>query len=56
MAAGSPVDGEIKRGDMILEIQNQDATNMTHRQAQDAIRNAGGSLVLRVRRFVANSN
>jgi C-terminal processing protease CtpA/Prc len=50
VAVGSPVDGELHRGDIILEIQNQNAAQMTHKQAQEAIRNAGGSLVLRVKR------
>jgi hypothetical protein len=50
VAAGSPVFGELQRDDVILEIQNCDATQMTHKQAQDMIRNAGGSLLVRIRR------
>jgi len=51
VAIGSPVEGELQRGDVILEIQSQNATNMTHGQAQDAIRNSGGSLSLRIKRL-----
>jgi hypothetical protein len=50
VAVGSPVFGDLQRDDVILEIQNCDATQMTHKQAQDMIRNAGGSLLLRIRR------
>lgn len=47
---GSPADGELHRGDVIESVQNYDATNMMHKQAQDLIKQAGGSLALRVRR------
>lgn len=50
VAVGSPVYGELQRDDVILEIQNCNATQMTHKQAQDLIRNAGGSLLVRVQR------
>lgn len=49
---GSPADGELCTGDVILEIQDCDATTMTHQKVQELIKNSGGSLLLRVRRFV----
>lgn len=48
--AGSPADGELHRGDVIESVQNYDACNMMHKQAQDLIKQAGGSLSLLVRR------
>ena len=45
---GSPADGELHRGDVIVAIENYDATNMVHRQAMDLIKRAGGSLSLRI--------
>lgn len=47
---GTPVFGELHKDDVILEIQSCDASRLTHKQAQDMIRNSGGSMVLRVRR------
>ncbi|KAI0227430.1 hypothetical protein LSAT2_022110 [Lamellibrachia satsuma] len=46
---GSPADGELHRGDVIVAIDNYDATNMVHSQGMDLIKNAGGSLSLRIR-------
>jgi hypothetical protein len=48
---GTPSDGELYKGDAVLEIQGCDTSRMTHLDAQDKIRNAGGSLLLRVLRF-----
>ena len=45
---GSPADGELHRGDVIVAIDNYDATSMVHRQAMDLIKRAGGSLSLRI--------
>lgn len=47
---GSPADGELHRGDVIESVQNYDTSNMMHKQAQDLIKQAGGSLSLMVRR------
>lgn len=51
MTVGTPVFGELQKDDIILEIQSCDASRLTHKQAQDMIRNAGGSMLLRVRRY-----
>lgn len=51
VAVGSPVFGELQRDDVIMEIQSCDASQMTHKQAQDLIRNAGGSLLVRIHRY-----
>ena len=50
VTAGTPVFGELQKDDVILEIQNCDASRLTHKQAQDMIRNSGGSMLVRVRR------
>ena len=50
VTAGTPVFGELHKDDVILELQNCDASRLTHKQAQDMIRNAGGSMLVRVRR------
>ncbi|KAK2164236.1 hypothetical protein LSH36_67g03008 [Paralvinella palmiformis] len=42
----------LHRGDILVAIDNYDATNLTHKQAQDIIKNAGGSLSIRLRRGV----
>lgn len=47
---GSPADGELHRGDAILGINGYDASNMIHKQAQDLIKNAGGTISLIVRK------
>jgi len=47
---GSPADGELHRGDIILSIDNYDVTRMIHKQAMDAIKQAGGSISLRIKR------
>ena len=50
VTVGTPVFGELQKDDVILEIQNCDASRLTHKQAQDMVRNSGGSMLLRVRR------
>jgi len=50
VTVGTPVFGELQKDDIILEIQGCDTARLTHKQAQDMIRNAGGSMLLRVRR------
>jgi len=54
VTVGTPVFGELHKDDIILEIQNCDASRMTHKQAQDMIRNSGGSMLVRVRRSAAD--
>jgi len=48
--AGSPSQLDLQRGDTILQIENVDVTNMTHRKAQDIIRTAGSTLTLFIKR------
>lgn len=50
---GTPSDGELQSGDLILQIQGSDAGRLTHLQAQEQIRKAGGSLLLRIVRYGA---
>lgn len=45
---GSPCHGELEVGDVLVEIQRNEAANLTHKQAQDLIRSSGGSLKLRI--------
>ncbi len=49
---GSPASTELQRGDIILAIQNRDATLLLHKEADDLIRSSGGSITLTIRRFV----
>ena len=51
---GSPAEGELHRGDIIVAIENHDATGLLHKQAQDLFKSSGGSLSLRVRRYENN--
>ena len=50
--AGSPADGELHRGDQIVAVENYDASEMFHKQAQELIKKSGGSISLRIRRYV----
>uniref|UniRef100_A0A1I8JD03 PDZ domain-containing protein n=1 Tax=Macrostomum lignano TaxID=282301 RepID=A0A1I8JD03_9PLAT len=47
---GSPAEGELHRGDTVVGIDNYDATTMLHSEAQDVIKNSGGTLLLNIRR------
>jgi hypothetical protein len=47
---GSPASGYLQRGDVILNIQNRDANQLFHQEANEIIRKAGGSLQLTVKR------
>ena len=49
---GSPASTELQRGDIILAIQNRDASLLLHKEADDLIRSSGGSITLTIRRFV----
>ena len=42
------------RADIITSIHNEDASFLFHQEANELIRNSGGSLVLGIRRFVKN--
>lgn len=47
---GSPADGALHRGDVLVAIDNYDASQMLHRQAMDLIKRASNSLIIRLRR------
>jgi len=53
---GSPADGNIHRGDVILAIENNNAAQMVHKQAMDLIKSAGGSLSLHIRSSAQSSS
>ena len=48
--AGSPAAVDLQRGDVILSIQSRDAASLFHQDANDMIRNSGGSIHLAIRR------
>jgi C-terminal processing protease CtpA/Prc len=47
---GSPSEGLLQRGDVIVSLDNYDATQLSYRQAQEIIKGAGGQLLLGIRR------
>ncbi|KAL3193623.1 hypothetical protein MRX96_016969 [Rhipicephalus microplus] len=47
---GSPSEGELHRGDMVLKIGDRDTSRMTHNEATELIRNSGNNLNLVVNR------
>ncbi|XP_076317802.1 PDZ and LIM domain protein 3-like [Tachypleus tridentatus] len=47
---GSPSEGELHRGDIILRIGDRDANRLTHREAHDVIVRSGNNLKLVVKR------
>ncbi|XP_014678891.1 PREDICTED: PDZ and LIM domain protein 3-like [Priapulus caudatus] len=51
---GSPSEGELHRGDVIVSVQGVAAANLKHHEADELIRRAGSTLSLRVRRFLNN--
>lgn len=52
---GSPASGDLQRGDVITSIQHRDASFLLHQEANDLIRNSGGSIQLGIRRFELHS-
>ncbi|XP_035217124.1 PDZ and LIM domain protein 7-like isoform X1 [Stegodyphus dumicola] len=48
---GSPSEGELQRGDTILQVQGRDAGDLTHMDAYDLIKAAGTRLQLLIRRL-----
>ncbi|XP_067947363.1 PDZ and LIM domain protein 3-like isoform X2 [Watersipora subatra] len=52
--SGSPSEGELQQGDIIVSIDNRDATNFSHAAAEQAIKSAGGELSLRIKRTGPN--
>uniref|UniRef100_A0A224ZC41 Z band alternatively spliced pdz motif protein 66 n=1 Tax=Rhipicephalus zambeziensis TaxID=60191 RepID=A0A224ZC41_9ACAR len=47
---GSPSEGELHRGDLVLKIGDRDTSRMTHNEATELIRNSGNNLNLIVHR------
>lgn len=47
---GSPAASDLLRGDVITAIHNEDARFLQHQEANDLIRNSGGSLTLGIKR------
>lgn len=47
---GSPSEGELHRGDLVLKIGDRDTSRMTHNEATELIRNSGNNLNLVVHR------
>ncbi|XP_064619602.1 PDZ and LIM domain protein 7-like isoform X4 [Lineus longissimus] len=47
---GSPAEGELQRGDVIIKINNIDVSSLNHKQAQDIIKTPAGQLVLNIQR------
>lgn len=50
--SNSPAEGELQRGDLILAIGGKDASELTHKQAQDLIKFGGGQIQLVIQRSV----
>ncbi len=49
--SGSSAATDLQRGDVILAINNRDASMMFHQEADGLIRNSGGSIHLAIRRL-----
>jgi len=49
---GSPVAGDLQRGDIILAINNRDTTHISHQEANDLIKNGGGSISFTIKRGI----
>lgn len=47
---GSPAEGELHRGDLVLKIGDRDTSHMSHNDATEIIRNSGNNLSLLVQR------
>ena len=47
---GSPASAELERGDYIITIHHKNTQNLTHQEANDLIRNSGGSIHLGIKR------
>uniref|UniRef100_A0A1W7R9Z9 PDZ and LIM domain protein 7 n=1 Tax=Hadrurus spadix TaxID=141984 RepID=A0A1W7R9Z9_9SCOR len=47
---GSPSEGELQRGDVILQVGKKDGMKLTHMEAHDVIKNSGNNLDLVVQR------
>lgn len=47
---GTPASSDLLRGDVITAIHNEDARFLQHQEANELIRNSGGSLTLGIKR------
>lgn len=47
---GSPSEGELHRGDLVLKIGDRDTSRMTHNEATELIRNSGNHLSMVIQR------
>ncbi|XP_060582473.1 serine/arginine repetitive matrix protein 1-like isoform X3 [Ruditapes philippinarum] len=52
--ANTPSERELHRGDVIVAINGRDTSNLTHKQAQDAISGGGGQIEFLVQRPFGN--
>lgn len=50
ITAGSPADGVLHRGDVILEIDNRPISSMLHTQALELVQRAGGQVTFLIQR------
>lgn len=50
--AGTPASGDLQRGDVIVLVQHRDASQLTHQEANEIIKNSGGSVSFTIRRFL----
>ncbi|CAE1241646.1 unnamed protein product [Acanthosepion pharaonis] len=48
--ANSPAEGYLQRGDIILNVNNCDAAELSHKKAQDLFNSAGGQILLSIKR------
>ena len=55
ISAGSPADGHIHRGDVILEIDQRPISSMFHTDALNLIQHAGGQITFVLQRFVRST-
>ena len=51
ITAGSPADGSLQRGDIILDIDQRPTHSMLHSEALDLVQRAGGQITFLVQRF-----
>jgi C-terminal processing protease CtpA/Prc len=50
--AGTPASGDLQRGDAIVLVQHRDASHLTQQEANEIIKNSGGSVSFTIRRFL----
>lgn len=51
VTVGSPAEGELRRGDVVVKINGRPTSHMTHEQAVEMIKKAGPSITLVVKRL-----